>query len=123
MEDFNLVVKELISKGIENVIIPETIKSNFDQTAENYIKNGNLLDAIKVFALTKNNKKLIETADLCLKENKPYEAFYGFYYANESEGLNKVGFIFLQIPDIEKALKSFKLAKNNEMIKFLEENF
>ena len=115
MEDFNLVVKELINKNIEEINLPENMREEFEKTAERYVKNGNYLDAIKVFVLTKNN--------LCLKENKPYDAFHGFYYSNDTENLNKMGFILLQIPDIETAFKAFKKAENKEMIDFIEKNF
>ena len=119
MEDFNLVVKELINKNIEEINLPENMREEFEKTAERYVKNGNYLDAIKVFVLTKNKEKLIETANLCLKENKPYDAFHGFYYSNDTENLNKMGFILLQIPDIETAFKAFKKAENKKMIDFI----
>ena len=123
MEDFNLILKDLINKDIEKIVVPEKIRSEFDSTAERYIKDGNFMDAIKVFALTRNKEKLVHTANFCIKENKPYEAFYGFYYAEDIEGLNKIGFILLQIPDIEAAFKAFKKANNKEMIEFLTKNF
>ncbi|MBI2148706.1 hypothetical protein HYU23_03420 [Candidatus Woesearchaeota archaeon] len=123
MEDFNLVIKELINKNIEDISLPEHMRKEFEKTAERYIKNGNHLDAIKVFAITKNKDKLIETANICLKEEKPYEAFHGFYYAGDSENLNKIGFVLLQIPDIKTAFKAFEKAKNKEMIEFIMKNF
>jgi hypothetical protein len=122
MEDFNLVLKELISKDL-NIDVPDSMKIQFDKTADNYVKTGNLLDAIKVFTLTRNKTKLMETANLCLKENKPYEAYYGFYAANDPENLNKVGYILLKIPDVSMALRAFRQANNQEMILFLSENF
>ncbi len=125
MEDFNLVIKELISKDIEDIKIevPESIKEEFDATADNYIKVGNLLDAIKVFAITNHTPRSIETGNLSIKEKKPYEALYGFYYANDPISLNKVGFELLNIPDVGAALKAFKRANNLEMIEFLVKNF
>lgn len=124
MEDFNLVLQELITKDVENLNIPlsDSLKKDFESTAQRYVENGNLLNAIKVFAITKNKAKLIETANICLKQNLPYEAFTGFYHANDQEQLNKIGFIMLQIPDVETALKAFKEARNQEMILFLESN-
>ena len=123
MEDFNLVIKDLINKNTKEITVPEEIKHEFEKTADHYIQNGNFLDAMKVFALTKNKEKLIKTAELSLKENKPYDAFYGFYYADDVEQLNKVGFILLQIPDIETALKAFRKSNNQEMINFIVKNF
>ena len=122
MKDFNLVLKELIKKEDINITISDDLKKEFELTAQRYIKNENLLDAIKVFAITKNKQKLIETADLCLKNNKFYEALYGYCYADDKENLNKVGFIFLNLPDIKAALNSFKKAENKEMVLFLELN-
>lgn len=125
MEDFNLIIKDLISKDLDSLKleIPESLKMEFEKTADNYIKNGNLLEAIKVFVITKNKQRLIQTANLCLKENKPYDALCGFYYSEDVESLNKVGFILLQIPDVESAFKAFKKANNREMIDFLKTNF
>ncbi len=124
MEDFNLILKELIKKDIEKVNIPlsDNLKNEFESTAERYIKNGNLLDAIKVFVLTKNKDKLITTAKLCLKDNKPYEALQGFLYSDSVEYLNKIGNIMMQIPDVSNALIAFRKAKNFEMVNFIELN-
>ena len=123
MEDFNLVIKELINKNIEEVDLPENLRENFEKTAEKYIKDGNLLEAIKVFTLTKNKEKLIHTSNLCLKENKPYEALQGFLYSKDIEKLNKIGFIMLQLSDIKSALIAFKKADNQEMVEFITKNF
>ena len=125
MEDFNLILRELMKKDdIEKINIPlsENLKKEFETTAERYIKNGNLLDAIKVFALIKNKEKLISTSELCLKDNSPYESLQGFLYANSPEHLNKIGFVMMQIPDVNNALIAFKKAKNFEMINFIELN-
>lgn len=123
MEDFNLVIKELITKGIEKVDVPQELVVEFEKTAERYIENGNFLDAIKVYALTKNKNKLIETSNLSLKEEKPYDAFQGFCYANDPANLDRMGFIMLQIPDVETALKCFQRSNNQEMIEFITKNF
>ncbi len=123
MEDFNLVIKELISKDIAEVSLPDNLKEDFEKTAEKYIQDGNLLEAIKVFALTKNDQKLIHTSNLCLKENKPYEALQGFLYSQDIEHINKIGFIMLQIPDVRSALIAFKKSNNQEMIEFITKNF
>ncbi len=125
MEDFNLILKSLISKDLSKVdasALSESMKKEFEKTADVYVKNGNFIDAIKAFALIRNKERLIETGIVCLKNNLPYDAFYAFYYADDKENLNKVGNIFLQIPDVETALKAFKKAENQAMVSFLEEN-
>src|SRR3989344_7031249 len=119
MENFNLILKKLIKKKEININISEDLRKEFEITAETYINSGNLLDAIKVFAITQNKQKLTEIAEICLKNNKPYEAFHGFYYADDKANLNKIGFIFLGLPDAKLALESFKKADNHEMISFL----
>jgi len=123
MEDFNLILKELIKREEFNSNITDSLKQEFEKTAESYVQKGNLLDATKVFAITKNKEKLIQVAELCLKENKPYDAYSGFYYADDAEGLNKLGYIFLNLPDLNAALKCFKKSNNSEMILFIESNF
>ncbi len=123
MEDFNLIVKELIGKDIEKVSLPPELVTEFEKTAERYIQNGNFLDAIKVYALTNNKDKLIATSNLSLKEEKPYDAFQGFCYAKDPENLNKIGFVMLKVPDVETALKAFSRAGNQEMIDFITKNF
>ncbi len=125
MEDFNLVLKNLISKDISQIntaAFSESLKTEFDKTAATYVTHGNFLNAIKVFALTGNKNKLIETGNVCLKNNLPYEAFYAFFYADDKENLDKVGNLFMQIPDVENSLKAFKKSGNQEMVMFIEEN-
>ena len=48
MEDFNLILKELIKKEEVNILIPEDLKKEFEITAESYIRNRNLLEEPRV---------------------------------------------------------------------------
>jgi len=115
MEDFNLILKELMKKDFKNLNAPfsENLLKEFELTADRYIKNGNLLDAIKVFVITKNKEKLISTSELCLKDNRPYGSI---------EHLNKIGNIMMSIPDVNNALIAFRKAGNAEMVNFIELN-
>ena len=124
MEDFNLILKELMKKDFKNLNAPfsENLLKEFELTADRYIKNGNLLDAIKVFVITKNKEKLISTSELCLKDNRPYDALQGFLYAGSIEHLNKIGNIMMSIPDVNNALIAFRKAGNAEMVNFIELN-
>lgn len=124
MEDFSLVLKELVNKDIDkiNMNIPEKIVLGFEKTADNYLAKDRILEAIKVFAITKNTKKLIEIGNNCLK-SKPELAFKAFYYSKDKEGLSKAGEEFLKQGDMKSAFQAFKLAENKEMTEFLLKNF
>ncbi len=125
MEDFTLVLRELINKDVEKIKIdlPETAKLEFEKTAENFLNKDLTLEAIKVFALTKNMKRLDEIGFDCIKNAKPGLSFKAFYFSGNKEGLNKTGEEFLKQGEIENALSSFRLAENNEMVEFLVKNF
>ncbi|MBS3174655.1 hypothetical protein J4440_02135 [Candidatus Woesearchaeota archaeon] len=125
MDDFNLILKDLISRDLDSLNVSsltDNMKLEFEKTAETYIKNKNYLDAIKVFVITGNKNRLILTGNMCLNENRHYEAFYAFYYSESKNELNKIGERLLQIPDVKTALKAFKKAENSEMTSFIEAN-
>src|SRR3989338_7846653 len=118
MEDFNLILKSLISKDINKVhaeLLSESMKKEFDKTADVYVANGNFSNAIKAYAITGNKEKLVDTSLKCLENNQPYDALLCFSFAEDVDNLNKVGFILLQIPDVDSALVAFKKSKNEEM--------
>lgn len=124
MEDFSLVLKELVNKDIEklNLNIPESITLEFEKTADNYLAKDRVLEAIKVFAITKNTKRLVEVGNNCIKTN-PELAFKAFYYSKDKEGLSRTGEEFLKQGDIGRAFQAFKFAENKEMTEFLLKNF
>ena len=125
MEDFNLVVRELINQNqdIKKISIPKELIPEFETTAENYLTKESFLEAIKVFAITKNKDKLNQIGKTCLEDKKPEMAFKAFYYSQNKEGLSKTGDEFLKQGEINNALESFQLAENKEMIEFLVQNF
>ena len=55
---FFIFLKELIKREEFNSNITDSLKQEFEKTAESYVQKGNLLDATKVFAITKNKEKL-----------------------------------------------------------------
>ena len=125
MEDFNLILKNLISRDIEDVNINYLtleIKNGFEKTADSYVKNKNYLDAIKVFKIIDNKEKLNEVGNICFFEGRLYDSFYAFYYSDNKEKLNKIGEELLKIPDVENALKCFRKSENNSMVEFIEKN-
>lgn len=125
MEDFTLILQELVNKDPEklNINLPENIVLEFEKTADNFLTKDRILEAIKVFAITKNIKKLSEIGNICLKDSKLEFAFKAFYYSKDKGGLNKVGEEFLKQSEIENAFQAFKLADNKEMTEFIIKNF
>lgn len=125
MEDFNLVLRDLISKDIEKIKIqiPESLKTEFETTAENYLKKDLIFEAIKVFAITKNADRLKNIGEECITKNKPELAFKAFYFAKDKEGLSKAGMEFIKSAETNKALQAFILSENKEMIEFITKNF
>ena len=125
MEDFSLVLKEILKKDVEKIKIELSphLKEEFEKTAEAYIRRGLVLEAIKTLALTKSTEKLIKIGKNCLATSEVDFAFKAFYFAKDKEGLNKTGIEYLRKAEIQNALLSFKLAENTEMIDFIETNF
>src|SRR3989344_7793389 len=113
MEDFSLVLKEVIKKDVEkiNIELSESLKEEFDKTAENYLKRGLVSDAMKVFYLTKNTEKLIKIGNECLKRKELDSAFQAFYLAKNREGLDKTGTAFMANGEIKNELASFRFAE------------
>lgn len=125
MEDYTLILRELMKKDIEkiNFSVTEEVKKEFEKTAENYLIKDMILEAIKTFALTKNIEKLTKIGNDCIKNKKIELALKAFYYAKNKEGLNKTGEEFLKQGEINNALFAFKFAENKEMTEFLSKNF
>jgi len=125
MEDFNLVLRELINKDIEkiNLDLPQDIIIEFEKTADNYLNKYMTLEAIKVFAITNNVDKLNIIGNDCILKDKPDLALKAFYYSKNKGGLSKTGMEFLKLGEIENGLIAFKLANDQEMIDFITKNF
>lgn len=125
MEDYTLILRELIKKDTEkvNFSVTEEVKKEFEKTAENYLTKDMTLEAIKTFALTKNTEKLNNIGNDCIKNKKIDLALRAFCYSKNKEGLNKTGEEFLKQGEINNALLAFKFAENKEMVEFLSINF
>ena len=125
MEDFTIILRELIQKeiGLLDIKVPESAKLEFEKTAENFFGKEMFLESIKVFAITKNEKRLNEIGNFCLDKNRLEYAFKAFYFTKNREGLDKTGMKFIKQADIKNAYSCFKLSENQEMISFIETNF
>lgn len=125
MEDFNLVLRDLVEKDIPKLRqnLPENLKKNFEITANNYLKKDQVLEAIKAFAIINNKEKLNEIGFSCIKKGQRELAFKAFCYSENKEGLSTAGIEFMKQGEINKASEAFKLADNREMIAFFTENF
>lgn len=125
MEDFNLVLRDLVEKDIPRLKqnLPESLKLNFEVTANNYLAKDQVLEAIKAFAITDNKEKLNEIGFNCIKKGQRELAFKAFCYSENKEGLSAVGIEFMKQGEVTKATEAFKLAENKEMVSFFTENF
>ncbi len=123
-EGFDLVVNKILEgKPIDLSVLPESQRKNFDISAQELFSRGFYLEAAKVFAMTKNEGKLLEVAQHCLKERKLEVAYYAFNALRNKEGLNRTGEAFLQVPDVSGALSCFEAAQNEMMSSFIRINF
>jgi len=104
------------------MLSPEKIKE-FEETAEKFVHNDMLLEAIKVYSMTSNKSKLIGLGNTCLKMNKVEFAFEAFKNAKDRQGLVDVGGAFLGEGRLRNAYIAFKLSEDEEMIKFFETNW
>lgn len=126
MEDYTLFLKSLLKKelkDIETEALSENLKKEFDKTAENMLLKEFYDEAIKTLALTKNYERLKTLGYELIKIRKLGHAYNCFKYANDKEGMNKVGEAYLSNAEVENAYSSFKFAENWEMRAFIEENF
>ena len=105
-----------------SMLSPEKIKE-FEETAEKFVHNDMLLEAIKVYSMTSNKSKLIGLGNTCLKMNKVEFAFEAFKNAKDRQGLVDVGGAFLGEGRLRNAYIAFKLSEDEEMIKFFETNW
>ena len=122
---YDLLVRAILEDKttIDMSTLPEDQKKQFDEAAKDLRDRGFFLDAAKIFSMTKNKEQLVMLAKYCLKEKNLAVAFFAFDAVKEREGLNATGEAYLQVPEVESALKCFEAAGNGMMVQFIRENF
>ena len=126
MEDYTLFLKSLLKKDmkdIETEALSENLKKEFDKTAENMLLKEFYEEAIKTLYLTKNFERLKKLGHELISKNKLGHAYNCFKYANDKQGMDKVGEAYMRNAEVDNAYSAYKFSENTEMISFLEENF
>ncbi|MBI2106220.1 hypothetical protein HYT56_05305 [Candidatus Woesearchaeota archaeon] len=79
--------------------------------------------AFEILSILEDKQRFATLGLKCMEQNEYDYAVKAFHKAGDKENLNHIGDILFKEGKIEKALESYTLADNQEMISFIKQNF
>ena len=121
------LASKLIEKGVQNIdvsMLPDEYKKQIlTEVAELLFNQGRLDDSAKMISKSCNSVKQVEFGTKFLKEGRPTLAVESLMGSGANELIKKAGIACLNEGHKEAALKAFSSISDEEMKKFIEENF
>lgn len=121
------LASKLIDNGIDNIdvsMLPENYKKQIlTEVAELLLNQGRLEDAAKTISKSCNPQKQVEFGTKFLAEGRPALAVESLLDSGAKDLIKKAGIACMNEGNKESAIKAFSSIEDNEMKKFVEENF
>jgi len=118
---------KLVEKGIESIDVsmlpPEHKKEILTEVAELLYNQGKLDDAAKMISKSGNHGKQVEFGKKFLEEGRFSLAVDALIGSNANELIKKAGIACMNIGNMDAALRAFISIGDNEMERFIRENF
>ncbi len=117
---FSKIIPALMKKGLENVNLSmfseEKKMELLNAAAEEYLKRNQVVDAIKVFMMTGNKKRLIEVGDDHVRVGLYSHAIEAYKLAGDHERLTKIGDKCLEAGHITEAIAAYKVVADQDRL-------
>ena len=122
--EYGILTKLIISKGVDNVNIPESIKQKTLLNAGTIMfKEGLYEEAGKAFAKANLNKELLESGDWLAKQGRFADAAYFYKFSQDRKRIETCAHECMNQGKSLHAKMLFQILGNQNMLIFLQENF
>lgn len=124
MTQYGILTKLLISKGVDNVEIPESIKAKTCLEAGTVMfKEAMFEEAAKTFAKAKLKNELISSGDWLSSQGRFHDAAYFYKFSEDSKRMEACAHACMNQGHPQQAKMLFEILGNKNMLVFLQENF
>lgn len=121
------LASKLIEQGIDKInvsMLPDDYKKQIlTEVAELLFNQGRLEDAAKTISKSCNPQRQVEFGTKFLAEGRPALAVEALINSGAKDLMRKAGIASLNNGNKDAAIKAFSSMEDNEMKKFVEENF
>lgn len=121
------LASKLIEQGIDKLdvsMLPDDYKKQIlTEVADLLFNQGRLEDAAKTISKSCNPPRQVEFGTKFLAEGRPALAVEALINSGAKDLMRKAGIASLNNGNREAAIKAFAAIEDNEMKKFVEENF
>lgn len=121
---YNMIVKLIMAKGVENVQVPENIKFQVLTEAGSLLfKEGRHEEAGKALAKANNIQELLAAGDWLSQQGRFKDASYFYVYSQDRKRMESCAHACMNQGCPKEAKNLFMALENQNMLVFLQENF
>ena len=122
--EYGILTKLIISKGVDNVNIPESIKQKTLLDAGTILfKEGNYEEAGKAFAKAGLEQELFAAGDWLAQQGRFPDAAYFYKFCSDRRRIEACAHECMNQGKSLHAKMLFQILDNKNMLMFLQENF
>ena len=122
--EYGLITKLIMSKGIDNVEIPESIKKKVLLEAGTILfKEGMYEESGKAFAKADLKEELLASGDWLAKQGRFPDAAYFYKFSQDKRRMEACAHECMNQGKGQQAKMLFEILDNKNMLVFLQENF
>jgi len=121
---YGLITKLIMTKGVDNVQIPESIKvKTLLEAGTLMFKEGMYEEAAKAFGKAGLETELISGGDWLSQQGRFKDASYFYKYSQDRRRMEACAHACMDQGNSEQAKMLFEVLGNQNMLVFLRENF
>ncbi len=122
--EYGILTKLIISKGVDNVNVPESIKKKtFLDAGTILFKEGNYEEAAKAFAKGELQEELLASGDWLTNQGRFPDASYFYNFSGDKKRMEACAHECMNQGKSLHAKILFQTLDNKNMLIFLQENF
>ncbi len=122
--EYGILTKLIISKGVDNVNVPESIKQKtLLDVGTILFKEGSYEEAGKAFAKAGLEKELLAGGDWLAKQGRFPAAAYFYKFCQDRKRMEACAHECMNQGKGQQAKMLFEILDNKNMLVFLQENF
>ncbi|KHO52379.1 MAG: hypothetical protein QT08_C0010G0037 [archaeon GW2011_AR17] len=122
--EYGIITKLLMTKGVDNVEIPESIrKKTCIEAGTVMFKKGMYEEAAKTFAKANLKQELLASGDWLSQQGRFSDAAYFYKFSQDTKRMEACAHACMNQGASQQAKILFEILGNKNMLLFLQDNF